>query len=274
MLTHTVFLEFRQMLQNAGPRNSSRCRISRLGAHRRRLRALGATLLSLGLWAAAPQASAQCGPDITLAEAQWRMVAISCDPGGSNNTVGDVLGPSLGIVNYNTTWVAWRRVYNSPATCAVPSGPADCYQKLTVNDTLAAGDALWVYSTVEISLQYSTVANSTSGPSFTFPSPVGDNRFFMFGNPYEATVDYADLTFEGAFLGFIPLSLTTQAAANFGVINEPVFYWNGVNTYFTRNLGNPPPAATFTPKEAAWIEMEAGSGLFAGFTIRVPDPSP
>lgn len=219
-----------------------------------------------------------CGAPITLSADQWRMVGIPCDP-GANNTIADVFGPSMGIANYGVTWIAWKRLYDAPGSCAADPDPGDCYVKLTISDTVDAGDALWIYTTQQVSLDFSSIISSTPGPTFSFPAKLSTNgnvRYYMLANPYADTVNWADLVFNVVWFGFISIDYSTADAVGLGAVTENVYYWNGTNTYYTRNLGSIPPAATFVAKEASWLEAPGGSTFFADFsspvTIRVPDP--
>jgi len=243
----------------------------------RRLRGPLSAIVALWLAAAfAPQALAQtCGPAINLAADQWRMVAVSCVP-NANKTISDFFSPSLGAANYGVTWIVWKRVYNNPS-CVVASGPSDCYVKLTLTSPVSTGDAFWVYSTLATSLQFNnSQATTTPGPYFEFPAVLstdGNSRYYMFGNPYAGTVNWADFGFPIVFLGFLNFTLSTQQAVNNSIVSKDVYYWNGTNTYFTRDLTTSPnPAATFTSKQAAWLEMLQPSGLISNVRVRVPQP--
>ena len=228
--------------------------------------------------AIAPQAVAQvCGPNITLIADQWRMVGVPCDP-GANNTIGDVFGPSLGAANYGVTWIAWKYVYDAPQQCAVASGPADCYTKLALASTVSAGDAFWIYTTQQVTLDYSSIVAATPGPYFEFPAKTAQSnttpRYYMFANPYGSTVNWADLRFTGSVFGF-PVNFSTQQAtgAILSLATANVHYWNGSNTYYTRSLTSI-PAATFVPKEAAWLEMLQGLSPFVqNLMVQVPKPN-
>lgn len=230
--------------------------------------------------AIAPQAVAQvCGPNLTLTANQWTMVGIPCEPDPNNNTIGDVFGPSLIAAKYGVTWIVWNRVYENP----VPDPefqifPNDFYTKLTVADTVSAGDALWLYTTEGGTLDFSTIgASSTPAPHFEISPLVvavsnTSPRYYMFTNPYDAPVNWADLNFVGNPGGNASATFNTKTAVNKSIVAANVHYWNG-NTYYTRSLTSVPEEATFVPKEAAWLEMLAGvPPLVENLRVEVPAP--
>lgn len=221
----------------------------------------------------APQAVAQCGPNITLTANQWSMVGVPCQPGPSN-TIEDIFGPSLNATDYAVTWIVWKRIYDAPAQCSVASGPADCYIKLTLTDTVNTGDAFWIFTTVSATLNLGAVgASDTPGPQFQFPATLstdGSSRYYLFANPYKAAVIGPDLVFPTALFGIFAFTASVQQAINFSIISQNVHYWNG-NTYFTEDITT--NAATFVPKQAAWLEMRRPNPGFIPFSdVRVPDP--
>lgn len=226
--------------------------------------------------ALAPQAAAQqaCGPSLTLTADQWTMVGIPCVPPAANQNIGDVFGPSLGAADYGVTWIVWRRVYDDNQ-CAVASGPSDCYIKLTLASAATTGDAFWIYTTEQKTLQFSSATTSTPGP-FEFPAVLstdGNSRYYMFANPYAATVEWADVLFSTLLFGNPGLEVvgTAQQAVDVSVVSKNVHYWNG-NTYFTRELTGP-NAATFEAKEAAWLEMlQPDAFIFQNINVLVPKP--
>ena len=223
--------------------------------------------------ALAPQAVAQaCGPALTLSANQWAMVGIPCVPPQANQTVGDVFGPSLGAADYGVTWIVWERIYGDNNQCVVASGPSDCYKKLTLASAATTGDAFWIFTTVEKKLQFSSITTSTPGP-FEFPANLstdGNSRYYMFANPYSATVNWADMLFPTLLFGFFDVDLTVQQAINNAIVSKNVHYWNG-NTYFTRDLTA--PAATFEAKEAAWLEMlQPNAFVFQNVNVLVLQP--
>jgi hypothetical protein len=92
----------------------------------------------------------------------------------------------------------------------------------------------------------------------------------MFANPYKSTVNWADLHFVG-MIGGNQIDYTTAKAVQKRMVTANIHYWNG-NTYYTRSLDSN-PAATFVPKEAAWMEMLRGvPPLAVNLTVRVPAP--
>ena len=227
------------------------------------------------LWltvALAPQAAAQaCGPSLTLTANQWTMVGIPCVPPAGKKTVGDVFGPSLGAADYGVTWIAWKRVYDDNQ-CVVPSGPADCYTKLTLASAADTGDAFWIYTTEQKTWQPGSLTTSTPGPFVQFPATLstdGNSRYYMFANPYSGTVSWTNVIFPAILFGFIPYNATSQEAVNNSVVSKNVHYWNG-NTYFTRDLSS--PVATFPAKTAAWLEMLQPSGFISNVRVRIPQP--
>jgi hypothetical protein len=222
----------------------------------------------------APHALAQpaCGSSISLSADQWTMVGIPCVPAAANRTVGKIFGPSLGTADYGVTWIAWKRVYDSNQ-CVVASGPADCYIKQTLDSAANTGDAFWIFTTEQKTLQFSSTSTNTPGPYFEFPATLstdGNSRYYMFANPYSATVNWSDLAFSTLLFGVIPVVGTTQQAIDASIVSKNVNYWNG-NTYFTRDLTA--PAATFTAKQAAWLEMlQPNPAWIPSVNVRVPKP--
>jgi hypothetical protein len=235
-----------------------------------RLTALVALILAATI---APQAVAQvCGPNVNLAANQWIMVGVPCEPDANNNTVGDVFGPSLNAADYGSTWILYKRVYD----VLVPSPgipPNDYYTALAVTDSVAAGDAFWIWTDVGATLDFSSIgATSTAGPTFEFPAVVAESndspRYYLFANPYGADVLWEDLVFAGNG----GRAFKTKAAIGISIVGENVHYWNG-NTYFTRSINSVPEAASFVPKEAAWIEMLAGQPpLVQNLRVVVSEP--
>jgi hypothetical protein len=223
----------------------------------------------------APQALAQnCGGAISLVANQWRMVAVSCAP-NSSATVSSMFGPSLGAANYNVTWVVWKRVYNNTTLCPT-AARNDCYTKLALTSPVTTGDAFWIYTTNAVSLQYPNSTPATPGTYFEFPAQLSDDstsRYYMFGNPYPTTKNWADFQWPVLLFGFIPYTGTTQQAIdNYGA-SKNIYYWNGTNTYYTRdNTSSPNPAATFAAKEAAWIEFQNPADTISNVRVRVPGP--
>jgi len=270
--------------------NNSRIsqRIYLLLARTLRVGCLRASLAAIALFcvaaATAPSTLAQtglrCGSSINLLANQWRMVGVPCVPPANSRTVSGVFGPSLGAANYyneNTgtgTWIAWKRVYDDSGQCVVSSGPADCYVKLALTSPANVGDAFWIYTTAEARLQFPSNFNYTPGPNFEFPARLatgGNSRYYMFANPYSKTVNWADLRFATTLFGF-PVEGSTADAVALSIVSKNVHYWNG-NTYFTRDLNA--PAATFQPKEAAWLEMLTPSpSVTSGVTVKVPNSNP
>jgi hypothetical protein len=226
--------------------------------------------------ALAPHAVAQaCGPSLTLNADQWTMVGIPCVPPAGKETIGDVFGPSLGTENYGVTWIAWNRVYDD-SQCVVDSGPSDCYTKLTLASAATTGDAFWIYTTQQTQLQFSSITASTPGTFFQSPAKLstdGNSRYYMFANPYSATVNWSDVLIRAPVFGIFNIDLTIQAAISNSLVSANVNYWNG-NTYFTRDLTA--PVATFEAKGAAWLEMLQPTSLFlfpsVDVNIRVLEP--
>lgn len=234
---------------------------------------LAALALYCTVSALAPQAMAQaCGSSLTLAANQWTMVGIPCVPPASKRTVGDVFGPSLGTENYGVTWIAWKRVYDD-SQCVVSSGPSDCYLKLTLASAATTGDAFWIYTTLQKTLQFGSTTTSTPGPYFEFPATLstdGNSRYYMFANPYAGTVSWSNVQFPSTLFGFFPYTLSVQQAVANSVVSKDVHYWNG-NTYYTRDLTT--PVATFTAKTAVWLEMlQPNPALISNVNVRVPQP--
>jgi FG-GAP repeat len=94
-------------------------------------------------------------PPTTLTGGEWKMVGVPCDPGAANS-LADVFGPSLGVGNYQATWVAYTWD-NSTVTPA--------YRALTLADTLNAGDGLWLYSTVSAPLRVNSQTQNDTAPT-------------------------------------------------------------------------------------------------------------
>ncbi len=222
-----------------------------------------------------PQAIAQaCGPSVTLSANQWTMVGIPCVPPAAKRNIGDVFGPSLGTSNYGVTWIAWKRVYDD-AQCTVSTGPSDCYVKLTLASAATTGDAFWLYTTEQKTLQFSSTTASTPGPSFQFPAKVssdGNSRYYMFANPYAATVSWANVVFPSTLTLWgvtIPYTLSVQQAIDTTVVSKNINYWNG-NTYYTRDLNS--PVATFTAKTSVWLEMLKPNSAITNISVSVLKP--
>lgn len=234
---------------------------------------LAAITLLLLTVALSPQALAQqaCGPSLTLTADQWTMVGIPCVPPVAKQNIGDVFGPSLGTEDYGVTWIAWKRIYDDNQ-CVVNAGPSDCYTKLTLASAATTGDAFWIYTTEQKTFQFSSTTTSTPGP-FEFPAKLstdGNSRYYMFANPYAATVEWADVLFSTLLFGAFEVVGTTQQAIDASVVSKNVHYWNG-NTYFTRDLTA--PAATFEAKEAAWLEMlQPDAFIFQNINVLVLKP--
>jgi hypothetical protein len=132
------------------------------------------------------------------------------------------------------------------------------------------GDAFWIYTTVNARVQFPSNFNFTPGPNFQFPATLAtgsNSRYYMFANPYSRTVNWADLRFATTLFG-IPVEGSTADAVDI-IVSKNVHYWNG-NTYFTRDLNA--PAATFLPKEAAWLEMLQSPIITSAVTVKVPQP--
>jgi hypothetical protein len=229
------------------------------------------------------QPQTACGPPINLSANQWRMVGVPCQPSPGSvspprpdrRNVSGVFGPSLGINNYGVTWIVWKRVYDD-SQCAVSSGPADCYVKLTLASPANVGDSFWIYTTQATTVQFSSTFTNTPGPNFAFPARLatgGNSRYYMFANPYREKVRWADLRFATTvtFLGnTFPVEVGTAQAVTATIVSKNVHYWNG-NTYYTRDLSA--PEATFDPKEAAWLEMLTPAPIVtSGVTVKVPQP--
>lgn len=230
---------------------------------------------------AAAQSAAECGPPLNVAADQWTLVGVSCEQSGG--TVVSVFGPDLdsgagGNASYNLTWVLWRKGYD-PVTCAGKADPNNCYIKMAATDPVNAGDAFWLYTTMAATLNFPGTATTTDPFTFTaeLASSVGGDRYYLFANPYDDAVNFADLRWTGTLAFFGDFDLTTAEASGglFLLTNGIVHYWNG-NTYFNYDFTN--PLATFEPRESVWIEM--GLGLAAAFllegdvTVEVPNPSP
>jgi hypothetical protein len=236
---------------------------------------LAAIALYCMTMAQAPQTLAQaCGPSLTLTANQWTMVGIPCIPPAAKRTVGDVFGPSLGTANYGVTWIAWKRIYDD-SRCNVSSGPSDCYLKLTLTSAATTGDAFWIYTTEQKTLQFSSTTASNNAASFDFPAKVssdGSSRYYMFANPYSATVSWANVQFPSTLtiLGYsFPYTLSASQAVTYTLVSKNVHYWNG-NTYFTRDLNA--PVATFTAKTSAWLEMLQPFSAFTDINVRITKP--
>jgi hypothetical protein len=240
-----------------------------VGLIRSQLTAFAALCLAA---AVVPQAIAQCGPNITLPAEQWSMVGYPCEP-GTNDTIGTAFGPNLTAATYNSTWIAWNRVYEDLDPDPDVVVPNDYYTKLTVADIVSAGDAVWIYTTVEAELDFSMIgATRTLGPFFEFTAVVAESntspRYYMFANPYDDKVNWEDLTFASGGGG---RSFKTKTAVNLSIVGANIHYWNG-NTYYERSLDSF-PVATFEPKEAAWLEMLEGvPPLVEDLQIQVPAP--
>jgi hypothetical protein len=234
--------------------------------------------------AIAPQAVAQvppaepdCGPTLTLTANQWTMVGIPCVPntdlveGLPNNSIGKVFGPTFAGA-YGKTWIVWNRVYEDLDPDPDVVDPNDRYTDLSAAYTVSAGDAFWVYTTENATLDFTPGATSTLGPYFEFPAVVAASnttpRYYMFANPYDATVNWEDLTFASGDGG---RAFKTKTAVNLSIVGANIHYWNG-NTYYERSLDSF-PVATFEPKEAAWLEMLEGvPPLVQDLQIQVPAP--
>jgi hypothetical protein len=252
-----------------------------MGLIRSQLTALAACCLAAAI---APQAVAQdCGPNITLPPNQWTMVGVPCKPDSinGNDSIGDVFGPSF-AGDYGVTWIVWNRVYTN-----LDQGPPvisnDFYTKLTVTDTVSNGDAFWIFTTEgdpsqvpsypQVDLDFESIgASRNTDPLFEFPAVVAESntspRYYMFANPYDATVNWVDLFFAGDG----GRSFKTKTAVNLEIVGANVHYWNG-STYYTRSLTSVPDEATFVPKEAAWMEMLAGvPPLVTNLRVEVPAP--
>ncbi|NQX88255.1 MAG: hypothetical protein HRT77_06295 [Halioglobus sp.] len=252
-------------------------------ARTRKLRSWLATLVLLSAQTLAPQTLAQCGPPLTLAPDQWAMVGVPCAPDPGANTIGAVFGPStgLGAANYGITWIMYRRVYDAAG---------DAYTPVAVTDTVAAGDAFWLYPDDPTTVDFSLVSpppTATPGipwtgepPAFSgFPfAPVLETaanspRFLLFENPYEDTVTYASFRWTGSFFFIFPFNVDTLEAANGGVVTGTAHYWNG-SSYDARAFNDPVDPATFVPKQGAWLEFLSVSPFIFNLTAWVVDPTP
>jgi hypothetical protein len=239
---------------------------------RAQLTALATLCLSLAI---APQAFAQCGPAINLAAEQWRLVGLPCNAIAGAGTVQGVFGPSLGADNYNVTWVVWTRVYGDPTTCP-GAEPNDCYQKATLTTPVLRGEGYWLYTTQAATLQYPTNFNTTTSTNFNtiaYLSPTANtSRYALYSNPYATTKNWTSIIFPVTISGN-SFQATLQQAIDTNIVTKNVYYWNGVNTYFTRdNTSSPNPAATFVPKEAAWLEFRRPADNVTNVIVRTPGP--
>ncbi len=259
-----------------------------------------AATASLGHWlfalaalcatiAFAPHATAQnCGASsLSLAAEEWTLVGVPCVPVAPNNTVATFFGPDLddgagGNNSYNLTWVLWRKGYD-PVTCAGKSDPDNCYVKMAASDTVSAGDAFWLYTVPAKTLTFAGLgATATSGQfdyAATLAATLGGDRYYLFANPFEDAIDFADWRWTGNLVFFGNFDRSTEEAT-FGLwllTNGIVHYWNG-NSYDVRTVTGPDSPALFEPKESAWVEH--GLGFIPAFflngdvTVEVPDPSP
>jgi hypothetical protein len=258
-----------------------------------------------------PQAVAQCGPNIDLPAERWSLVGVPCEPPVDGNTIAEVFGPSLDLAappqglptqgapnyNYGVTWMAWKKGYDSDTCPVEASDPNNCYVQLVATDTVRSGNAFWLYTTEEATLDFTAPdigATVNTGfppgsgwyPFYGTPSEFNNPpRYYLFANPWNATVNYADfrwtvvLDIDGVET---PLDLSTEQAANqdtWSFITGYVYYWNG-SAYDTRYwdfLTGPPSsaAASFEPKRSAWLEMQLGwTAVSSTFAAWVPAPPP
>jgi hypothetical protein len=208
------------------------------------------------------------------------MLGVPCVPPGGGNSIAEVFAslnvdglPNNGYGTVSGTWIAYKKGYNA-TQCPTATDPNNCYIKMAGTDTVTAGDALWVYSLRNATLDLSGIgASSTPGPSVDFPARLAlggsASRYSMFANPYAKTVIGPNLKFPYVFIIF-PGVADLQTAIDNNVIRRNAHYWNG-NTYYTRDLTT--PAATFTAKQAAWLEWGPGAGGFVSNTeLRITKP--
>ncbi|MFC1579120.1 integrin alpha [Pseudomonadota bacterium] len=229
-----------------------------------------------------------CGTSTTLTGGEWKMVGVPCDPGAANS-LADVFGPSLGVGNYQATWVAYTWD-NSTVTPA--------YRALTLADTLSAGDGLWLYSTVNAPLQVSSGTRKETAPIAVFGStgfyeaqlenpPIPDLEASVFNligfptaNTNRVSPPWYDAFFEtnlGALGGnpeVLNLSQTTSPY-DFSLTHSSTYWiWNAGNGNYDAYSPTTPgllPPGEIKAYDAIWVETFCcfNTTLNVGFVLPI-----
>lgn len=222
-----------------------------------------------------------CGPHVTLVANEWKMVGISCDL-GANNTVEDAFGVSLPPAGYLTKWVAWTR-----------DEETDSYRQLTLSDTLATGDAVWLYSIDNVYLKInsaSATATVYNNPDpvecgvptgcysmeLVLPDPLGlcpvATLFNMVGHPVNEAVEWASVRFSVTVDGAVVDENSPYSPSEADVlelVSKTFNKYNG-NGYDAYDDVTPGMLGELFPTDAIWVE--AGCALGPPFDLRMSVP--
>ncbi len=121
-----------------------------------------------------------CRQTFDLTKMQWKQIALSCDPGGSN-IVADLFGDDLSG-GYDVDWVVFER-----------DAVNDVYVKMTLTDTLEVGRGYWIITNLESqTVNIEEDFNSGNADFFLEADPT-TGRFNMVGHPYWYDMDWADV---------------------------------------------------------------------------------
>jgi len=206
------------------------------------------------------------------------MLALPCNPASPATTTSALGNGSTGNFNAseynfgNNAWVLYTRN-------AAAAGSGGTYTLSTLNDTVAAGTGYWLKSkaapvgggnlTVSgTATQPVTGLNgctSTSGCiAITVSTVVGQNRYNLVGNPFPASVAWADVRVLVDNTPYTPTQAQTE-----GFLSNTIWIWNGTSydTYSDAGLtqGNLQYFMSF------WVNVLPGA---SGHTVKLLIPAP
>jgi glucose/arabinose dehydrogenase len=147
----------------------------------------------------------------------WTLISLPCEP-GLNNTVADILGDEFGA--YGITWVMYE--YNESS---------HSYTQLNAESILIPGRGYWIIQ-LDGGGDWSMDANDEANPIplqiVLTPTPAGESRHSLVGNPLQTILDWANTAVTNSSSGQCYDNPSAAAAA--GLISNTIQRHNG-NAY-------------------------------------------
>ena len=206
----------------------------------------------------------ECGFSGSVAANRSTMVAVPCDL-GAFNTVDDVFGDNFNSIDYQWTWVVYRR-----------NEAAEQYVLQGLSSPLVQGEGYWIYSQAggywdAGDGELTTFTQSGNCPSpkgcyevtLTVPADAVSERYNMVGHPANITTDWASVRF------LVNGILYTPFDADFnGYVTNTLWKYNG-NGYDSFDDNTPGLEGHLNVYDGIWVKV---NGAAFGKTVKMLIP--
>ncbi len=199
-----------------------------------------------------------CSTSVGLPTAQWKMVALPCDPGASN-TVADVFGDDM-TGTYGVDWIVYER-----------NEAFDRYDALTLGSAVEVGTGYWI-KTLDAGETVDVGAGSSRVTEVDLVADA-DGLQNLVGHPFDFDVCWEDVrVIDGFFVRTLDQAdpvVGSMRACDMEppdpscVMSRVMYKWNGAYSPF--DGGTPGAEGTLEAFDALWVKA-----FRSGIKLRIP----